>query len=628
MCGIAGIVGPAAGQHRASLDAMVRALAHRGPDGRGETSFPDCLLGHTRLSVIDVERGVQPMHTPDGHTAVVFNGEIYGYRTLRSALRPDYPFRTESDTEVLLALHVRHRHQMLDHLSGMFAFAIWDDRRRELFCARDRFGEKPFFWAWAEDGSFVFASEIKGILASGLVTPEIDRGSLEHYLRHLYVHPHRTIYRNVHVLPPAHRLCWRDGRVDVAAYWAPPPVEPGISARDATERFRALLDRAVRRQLVADVPVGLFLSGGLDSSTIVALAARAHGGPRTRTFAFGFGRVIDERPYARGIAERYGTLHTELSDEDADLPALLERMAQVYDDPFADSSNIPTYLLCRHARRHVTVVLTGEGSDELLGGYTYWYRALHEMERAADRGAAMHAVGGVIGAICRRTRMPAPAWAAPSTSGRAWRRQFRTVGAAHAARTAVMGPADLSRLVPGSGELADERDGIESLDGVLRSDLATYLPGDILVKTDRASMAHGLELRAPFLDAELASFCLSLPARLKVTDASDKVVLRRAFARAWTPEVRRRPKQGFGAPVREWLRRPDVDALRRDLLGNARSAVFDLVDFRAVQELAATGDYRAWALLVLAVWAASRRPTRPAAAGAVLAPNVTGAVRP
>src|ERR1041384_3119965 len=408
MCGIAGILAPEVSRHASSLDRMVAALRHRGPDGRGTHLFSGCALGHTRLSIIDLEGGAQPMLTPDGQRAVVFNGEIYGYKSLRARLGGEYSFRTSSDTEVLLALHARHGDAMLDSLPGMFAFAIWDERRRRLFCARDRFGEKPFFYAVAPDGAFVFASEIKAILASGLIEPELDRDSVAHYLQYLYVHPHRTIYRNVHVLPPAHRLIYADGRIDVAPYWMLPASSGPIGLDDAAERFRTLLGRAVSNQLIADVPVGAFLSGGLDSSTIVALAAAERG--RCKTFSFGFAPAIDELPFARGIADRYGTEHFEVSDAGLDVAAALTHMADVYDEPFGDSSNIPTFLLCQQARRQVTVALTGEGADELLGGYTFWYRSLFEMDEAASRTAAAVGAARVAGAICRRTGLTPPAW--------------------------------------------------------------------------------------------------------------------------------------------------------------------------------------------------------------------------
>jgi asparagine synthase (glutamine-hydrolysing) len=436
MCGIVGIVAPDAARREAPIRRMIGSLRHRGPDGEGEHYFPGCALGHTRLSIIDRAGGAQPMLTRDGQTAVVFNGEIYGYKDLRDTILRDYPFRTSSDTEILLALYERGQESMLDRLPGMFAFAMWDERRQQLFCARDRFGEKPFFYASAADGTFVFASELKAILASGLIDPVIDPDSVAHYLRYLYVHPHRTIYRNVHVLPPAHRLIYRGRRLDVASYWRLPDPGLPVGLDEAAEQFRTLMSRAVAKQLIADVPVGAFLSGGLDSSTIVALAAAERG--RCRTFSFGFGPVIDELPFARGIAERYGTEHTELTDTQTDVADLLTQMAEVYDEPFADSSNIPTFLLCQQARRHVTVALTGEGADELLAGYSFWYRPLFEIDQAARQDRATRTVARIAGAMSRRTGIAPSNWLGRTNRGALLGRRFSNVGAALSEQTAYL----------------------------------------------------------------------------------------------------------------------------------------------------------------------------------------------
>jgi asparagine synthase (glutamine-hydrolysing) len=602
MCGIAGIVAPNVQDRRTALGQMMSALRHRGPDGDGTFFASGCALAHTRLSIIDIAGGAQPMLSPDRQAAVVFNGEVYGYQELRAGLQDLYQFRTASDTEVLLALYQKHGLAMLDRLPGMFAFAIWDASRHELFCARDRFGEKPLFYAIADDGTFVFGSEIKSIIASGLIDPVIDVASVAHYLRYLYVHPHRTIYRNIHVVPPAHRLVFSAGRVVVEPYCALPAAEPGdsLNVDEAVDQFRELLGRAVAKQLIADVPVGAFLSGGLDSSTIVALMAQH--GSKCKTFSFGFGPVIDERPFARGIADRYGTDHIELSAADSNIADEMVRMSSVYDEPFADSSNIPTYLLCREARKHVKVALTGEGSDELLAGYSYWYRALYDMEEAGARNPAVALLARVITGVCRRVGVAAPETIAHMTSGAALRQRFDTIGSAHSSQSRVFDDATIGKLL-GRAAGDDRSDwGYRTLDETLRGDLTTYLPGDILVKADRASMAHGLELRAPFLDWDFASFCIRLPLRLKITRDTDKVILRRAFADAWTPAIRQRGKQGFGAPVAHWLQQPAVDALKNDILGNRASRVYDLVSYQAAQDVARHGDYRTWTLMVLALW--------------------------
>lgn len=568
MCGIAGIIGPNARQLRGTVERMVAALRHRGPDGSGMVEYDHAVLGHTRLSIIDLEQGRQPMQSAVSPAAITFNGEIYGYQDIRAGLS-EYPFRTSSDTEVVLALYERHGERLLSHLPGMFAFGLWDDRKRQLLAARDRFGEKPFYYASAPGGELVFASEIKAVLASGLIRPLLDRESLAHYLQYLHVDPTRTIYRNVHCLPPAHELIWHDGRVSVRRYWALPEPAGKIDAGEAVEEFRRLLDQAVRRTLIADVPAGAFLSGGMDSSTIVAAASRHCA--RVKTCSFGFEDGHSELPFAREVAGRYATDHVEVDDIAVDVADLIVRMQQVYDEPFGDSSSIPTYLISELARREVKVVLSGDGGDELLGGYSWWYRPLLETP------------GG-----------PEDRTSAGSPLARRHQRQRR-----------YMGDRELSRLgLSDAGGIERKTESYTSgtLDDALRMDLSDYMPGDILVKTDRASMAHGLELRAPFLDVDFASFCISLPVRMKVTADEDKWILRRAFEEAWPPSVRARGKQGFGAPVREWLGRESVRALKQAYLEPRTRRVFDLLPFETVRDLAARDDYKTWALLVLAVW--------------------------
>lgn len=580
---------------------MVATLRHRGPDGEGLSVFKDCALGHRRLSIVDLVSGSQPMSSPDGDVCIVFNGEIYGYQEIRSRLR-DYPFVTSSDTEVILALYARHGAAMLPHLPGMFAFGLWDERSRELFCARDRFGEKPFYYAVSHEGDFVFASEIKAILASGLIEPVIDTASLTHYLRRLYVHPHKTIYSNISTLPPAHSLRFRDGRACVERYWSLPPPGSRVGLGQAAEEFHDLLDRAVRRQLVADVPVAAFLSGGLDSSTIVSLAARHHS--RIKTFAFGFGSSINELPFAKQIAEKYGTEHTTLSDETEDIADLLIKMQDVYDEPFADSSNIPTYLISRMTRKHVPVVLSGDGGDELLGGYTFWYRALFKMQRAVSvPDLARPLVQWVYNVLSRRGRR-VPAWLADVIQGREIQDGHQSVLDAHYQRTTYFHDNELLGLGLGEAAAAGRTNwpGENTLDAVLRADLQDYMPGDILVKTDRAAMANSLELRAPFLDVDVASFCIGLPLRMKITSSSDKRIMREAFGQSWTPDIRARGKQGFGARVQDWLMLDSMKSVVGEYLRNPRRRIFSWLSYDAVQPFADAGTYKTWILLVLAIW--------------------------
>lgn len=561
MCGIAGIVGHGAGGRRAEVEAMNAAIAHRGPNADGIHSYPSCMLAHKRLAIVDLTPGgAQPMLSPGGSVAVTFNGEIYGYQELKKAL--SYPFQSQSDTEVILALYAKHGAGVAEFLPGMFAFALWDDTKQTLIAARDRFGEKPFYYALTDAGELIFASEIKAIIASGRMTPQIDSASLAHYLHKLYVHPTKTIYSNIHTLPPAHMLVFKNGVVEVSRYWSLPQTARAISLSDALPEFSRLLRDAVRKQLVADVPVGAFLSGGLDSTTIVALASEIT--PHIKTFAFGFNSSKNELSYAKMAADLYGTEHYELHDDEHNIAELLRTMATVYDEPFADSSNIPTYLISREARTHATVALSGDGADELLGGYGS-YKAFLPQSLLAQL------LVGFAQPVSHRDD------------------NFFT-------------RSEIATLLTKSFSLPDAPI-FNNPDDAMRDDLVDYMPGDILVKTDRASMAHALELRAPFLDVPFAEFAASLPYSLKINKQSDKVILREAFGNKWPEPIRRRTKQGFGAPVDKWLQRDDVQKLMSEYLNNSHQKIFQHLSFDATRSYIARNDYKTWILLVLAMWA-------------------------
>ena len=605
MCGIAGIIAAEAARHEEGLAAMVAVLNHRGPDETGTHIFGNCALGHSRLSIIDLVTGKQPMLAADDRVGITFNGEIYGYRGIREQLAP-YPFRTTSDTEVLLALYQKHGESMMSRVPGMFAFAIWDDPEQALFCARDRFGEKPFYYAIGTGGEFVFASEIKAILASGLVQPVISRASLAHYLRKLYVHPTRTIYENVHVLPPAHVLRYHEGEIKVTRYWQLPETRDSVTLSDAVEEFAALFSQATKRQLVSDVPVGAFLSGGLDSTNVVASAVEQV--PNLLTFSFGFRGDWSELPFARAAADLYQTNHSEVQEEAEDIAELLLRMQDVYDEPFADSSSMPTYALCRAARREAKVFLTGDGGDELLAGYTWWYNPLHNMELEKRRSC--------LGEQFLRASLALARWFRLGCEDRLQRRRdtahlwtsYGSIAGMH---------AELNRSVAFTREEIgamgiEKEDGAgskstwqptDTVDDALRMDLEDYMPGDILVKIDRASMAHGLELRAPFLDVDFASFCISLPSRLKINGKSDKLILRETFAERWPQSIRTRNKQGFGVPLDDWLEQKSVQVLVEEYLHDPQKRVFGLISYKACQAFLDAHSTKRLSLLVLALWA-------------------------
>ncbi len=595
MCGIAGIVTPRGQQREMALDRMLAALHHRGPDSAGTHAFDSCILGNTRLSIIDIDGGRQPIFAPAANAAITFNGEIYGYKELRESLR-DYPFRTHADTEVVLALYVRHGREFLRQLPGMFAFALWDDRRQELVCARDRFGEKPFYYAFSEDGAFVCASEIKAILASGLINPILNLEAVSHCLKHGYVHPHQTIYRNVQVLPPAHFLSLYQGRLKIQRYWDFPATDGTFSLSEAVDRFKLLFEAAVGRQLEADVPVGALLSGGVDSSTVVAIASRFK--PGLETFSFGFRDGIDsELPYARQIAEKYHTRHFEVCEEHTDLPDLLHLMQEIYDEPFADSSNIPTYLISKAARERVKVVLTGDGADELLGGYFFWSRGYLRQASEADRGRRSIWLARLLRLAQRLRRNTV-------VRNDAWRRGKDLVRRYGGFRC-YFSPeeeAQLGLLLQAEHVIPYARYSTGTLNDILRMDMEGYLCGDILVKTDRAAMANSLELRSPFLDVDLANYCLSLPEHFKVDDEREKILLREAYEHLWSAEIRQRHKQGFGGPMKAWLQLDAMCELKHTYLEDRRQRIFDILSFDGLQPFLARDNQQTWTLLVLALW--------------------------
>ncbi len=604
MCGIAGIIIKNAGSYQKEMESMISSLHHRGPDGNGKKYFQNCILGHTRLSIIDQDGGHQPMTSSASSKTIVFNGEIYGYKEIRDALS-EYQFDTKSDTEVILALYEIYGEGCLEKLPGMFSFAIWDDTGKSLFAARDRFGEKPFYYAWGENGEFIFASEIKAILATGLVRPKLSRPSLIHYLQYLYVYPNTTIYENVYTLPPAHYLILKEGELQINRYWTFPPVDNSLTLDHAVEQFRILFDKAVRKQLVADVTVGAFLSGGLDSSTIVGVAC-GHT-ENLQTFSFGFEDSVNELPFAREIAEKFGTDHHELTAGEVDIADLMGTMSEVYDEPFADSSCIPTYLLAKLSREHLKVVLTGDGGDELLGGYG-WYYPLLGIGETQEKNFAKLAILYLFAKIslCVHSKN-----AIGETRELAWIRNavaFHSVKEAYEQKECFFSDQELKDLglsLPEGrqGENTPSWRETNTVNDAMLMDLENYMPGDILVKIDRASMAHGLELRAPFLDVNLASFCISLPERLKITRDEDKIILRRCYEHLWSEQIRKRKKQGFGAPVEKWLKSESVKALKELYLNDRKRKIFRILSYERVTPIAKEDSYRTWILLVLSLWA-------------------------
>lgn len=585
MCGIAGHLHRGGVASRELADRQLALLCHRGPDAAGAHLAGPAAVGQTRLAVIDLITGDPPIVTPDGNVGVALNGEIYNYAALRADLHArGHRTTTQGDTEVIahLALDLEPV-EVARRLHGMFAFAYWDARTDMLVLGRDRFGKKPLYY-WDDGRTFVFGSEIKSVLAHPAVTKRLAPDTVSTYLTFGYVPSPRTFFDGVRSVPPGHVLVVSGAGVELAPYWS--ATAPGLdgttqldlTAGEAAKEVRSRLDAAVARRMVSDVPLGAFLSGGVDSSAVVALMAK-HSSRPVRTFTIGFEDQsgFDERPYAAQVARHVGAEHVEFVVQ-PDAVELVERLVEHHDQPFGDSSAIPTYLLSELTRKHVTVALCGDGGDELFGGY----------ERFAA-GVAASRVGRVPGPL--RNGAAALAERVGSAGSRPARgaRFLRALDAGMPdayRRWISYVPDDLvDALVPAQstwGRDAYRREwaataGAATLDRLLLLNIRTYLLDDLLPKVDRTSMAHALEVRAPFLDHELAEFALRLPPRLKVRGLSLKRCLKDAVEELLPPGLLDRPKRGFGVPLDRWFRE-DLAPYVAATLGSPQASVRHHVD--------------------------------------------------
>ncbi len=617
MCGIVGIVNVTGETVTADLlRGMSDTIAHRGPDGDGFFLRGPVGLGHRRLAIIDLATGDQPMFSEDGSACIVFNGEVYNFRELRRELEgAGHRFRTTSDTEVVLRAYEAFGVECLGHLRGMFAFAIWDARRRRLFLARDRVGIKPLVYAW--DGRrLVFASEIKAVLQDPSVPRELDWDALRDYLAYHYVPSPRTIFRGIRKLPPASYIVLDLDRPEPAVerYWDLrfAPVEGRLEA-EWLEGLRWHLQDAVRSHLVSDVPVGAFLSGGLDSSTVVALMAQATGRP-IRTFSIGFDQADhDELRYARSVAQRYGTDHCEFVVKPDALEAM-PRLAWQFDEPFADSSALPTYYVSKITREHVTVSLSGDGGDENFAGYRRYARAqaLHRrfdtMPQALIKPLLRLAAGLVPAGVRGQGYLDL-------LGSDAVTRYFRMMtyqqsGTLHRLLTPPARAQGSSQVTPDwFRRVAAESGAPDYVSSLQYLDIRTYLPEDILTKVDRASMLVSLEARVPLLDHLLMEYVATMPSALKLRDGTGKAVLKRVMADDLPAEILHRPKMGFGVPLETWFRRELAD-YTRDVLLDTRAEQRGIFEPRAVAALLdehAAGrrdrSSQIWSLLCFEEWA-------------------------
>ena len=625
MCGIAGIVSATelAAEDRHRVIAMRDVLTHRGPDEAGLFADSQAALGHRRLSIVDLATGSQPLSNEDGSIWIAFNGEIYNHRDLRRELEDhDHVYRTRSDTESIVHAYEQWGDACVDRLRGMFAFVIWDARRRRLLAARDRLGIKPLYWAQADD-RLIFASEIKSLLESGLITARANDAAIPELLGTRSLAGSETMFRGVQKLLPGHTLTFERGDVQCRRYWDIPAPGQGAGAQSRSraedvERFRALLDESIALRLMSDVPLGVFLSGGIDSSAIAALMAKRLTQP-LQTFSVAFAdRAYSELEYARQVSRAIGGKGHEIVIDDRDFFGALPRLVWHEDEPIAHPSSVPLYFVSKLARETVTVVLTGEGSDELLAGYGKYPRSLFNWRAGSVYTRAVpRALRDTLAANTDRV---------PGVFGRYVRRSF--VGVEHAPdltffdtfagvnlteqrrllspRLALLASAE--RAYGSSMAYFNARgDGAGLLDRVLYADLKTYLV-ELLMKQDQMSMAASIESRVPFLDHHLVEFAAGLPANRKLSGWSTKRILREAVRDVLPQSILERPKMGFPVPFGRWVQNGWGPVVREVLL-DRRSRQRGILEPAAVERLLTPGtpfdQQRAdavWALLNLELW--------------------------
>lgn len=591
---------------------MRDALVHRGPDSGGERVDPHVALGIRRLRIIDLATGDQPMSNEDGRVWTVFNGEIYNYRELRDELAArGHVLHTSSDTEVIPHLYEEHGPMFVRRLAGMFAIALWDGRDRTLVLARDRLGKKPLLYH-AADGEISFASEHVALLRALGRVPGVDPRAVRLYLRLGYVPAPHDAFKGVRKLLPAHVLVWRDGRIAVERYWQLPDGETPMDEADAVAEFRRVFERAVARRLISDVPLGALLSGGVDSSAIVATMSQFT--QRVRTFSIGFDEAdYSELSHARRVSSMFQTEHEEFIVR-PDAIEVLPELVRHYGEPYADSSALPSFYLAKMTRRHVTVALAGDGGDEVFAGYER-YDAVHIAARLDCLPQTTRAaLSGVVSTLPDAVLPPRVRRAVRFLSASALRptnRYLRWLGvfddalldrlldpefAAHSSSPAVV--PGLSLEIGRSDPVRDAQ----------RIDMLLYLPDDLLVKMDIASMANSLEVRCPFLDHELVEFVWRLPTRMKNGSGQRKYLLKRAFDGILPRENMYRRKQGFGVPIGPWMRDRLADYVR-DVVLSAEALGRGYFKARQVRALAtahisgqADHTHRLWALLMLELW--------------------------
>ena len=629
MCGITGKVYRDVNRPvEAELIArMKQCMAHRGPDEDGAYLQAPVGFGFQRLAIIDVSTGHQPMTNEDGSVVIVYNGEIYNFQELREQLLAHgHEFRTQSDTEVIVHGYEQWGTDVCSRLRGMFAFAIYDRPRQRLMIARDRVGKKPLYYAVLRQGqpdeAVVFASEMKSLLADPAISRDIDLTALNHYLTYQYVPQPWSIFQQIRKLPPAHWMTFERGSTTTSAYWELDYLpKSGISEQEAIEGAIHHLDEATRLRLVSEVPLGCFLSGGIDSS-LVAATMRRHITGDLRTFSIGFNEEkFNELPYAREVADLLGTRHQEFIVK-ADALSVLGKIAWHFDEPFADSSALPTWYLAEMTRQHVTVALNGDGGDESFAGY-HRYKLQSGLERfykipRVARQLAQMGLGAVTGLGIGGNQLRRAHFLNGLTLESADRLYVHFLTYFTSYHKQQLYTSDLLRAVGSDLEserltehIAEEFDMPDPIDRRMKMDILTYLPGALLPKVDRMTMAHSLEGRSPFLDHHLMEFAATLPAGLKMKDGQLKYILKQVGLRHFSEKFLNRPKQGFGIPMGDWFR-GELKDFAHDILLSRKALGRGWFNAKYIQILLdehthnrQSHEYRIWALVMLEIWAQS-----------------------
>lgn len=587
MCGIITIVGKTPSKTPPNIDAMLASLARRGPDDHGTLSFPSCTLGQTRLSIIDLSGGHQPMRDNTRDMAITFNGEIYNYRELKKELEgKGYVFSSHSDTEVILKAYQEYGDECPKHLDGMFAFVIWDNEDERLFMARDRFGKKPLYYAFDDDKNLLIASEIKALFPSGRIKGIVDYGVIDNYLTLMYIPPWKTVYKNISVIPPASFAIFKDGELKIEKYWQLEKKDSPTTYSEAKEKVRALLTKSVEKRMIADVEIGSFLSGGVDSTLVTALAQSFSNTP-IKTFAVGYQDYINELPFAAEAAEKIGTDHHTLQAKD-DMVEELHRVMEYFDEPHADSSDFPQHLVSRFAASKVKVALTGDGADELFLGYGWHTKHLNlSYRKHFVEKVFLDPFKGFLRNISIFTQKE--------------RRQLWK-------NKTVVNEDFLSEQLLHSKLTPTEK--------INLFDFTTYLPGQLLVKADRMGMMSSIEARSPFLDHHLAEFAYNLPSEYKLTEKQGgKIILKDILSEYMPREFVYRRKQGFGAPVKKWI---DQEAFKKDIYDKLCTSGAEIYGIMNESAIKMTVDafyikgktsyyYKIWVLYCLELWLRSHK---------------------